>query len=59
MSISTDNIFVSDISVKYNELYTLLLEHKWEEFKSKLYQYSEVIDINIKDKKKNIIYILV
>ena len=53
MSISTDNIFVSDISVKYNELYALLLEHKWEEFKSKLYQYSEVIDINIKDKKNN------
>jgi ankyrin repeat protein len=53
MSISMNNIFISDISHKYNELYSLLIEHKWDEFKLKLSEYSDSVDINIKDKKNN------
>ena len=44
---------MSSVDQKYEELYKLLLTHEWEEFKLKLSQYFDVVDINVKDKKNN------
>lgn len=44
---------MSSVDQKYEELYKLLIAHEWDEFKYKLSQYVEVIDINTRDKKNN------
>lgn len=44
---------MSSVDQKYEELYKLLLTHEWEEFKLKLSQYFDVVDVNVRDKKNN------
>jgi len=44
---------MSSIEQKYEELYKLLIAHEWEDFKLKLSQYFDVVDVNIRDKKNN------
>lgn len=43
----------SSLDEKYNELYDLIINHKWEDFKLKLSQYFDVVDVNARDKKNN------
>ena len=41
----------TSLDSKYNELYDLIINHKWDEFKLQLSQYFDVVDVNVKDKK--------
>lgn len=38
---------------KYKELHNLLIEHEWDNFKDKLNEYIDDIDVNMKDKNNN------